>query len=195
MKLEAAIALAVGISVPILLGLATYVYQEWQNRKTHLAEHREEVYATLIRNLVGLLGTKTAAERSRLLTEIERAWLFASDGVLEACYAYIDLYDDYCGMATTQGRDWSEILAELRADPDERNKLRDKLVEVFVAMRLDLRGRKRGLRRRPGTTIGTEWAHENFDIYCWGILAAVEEDGLYEGAAPARAANSAAGSS
>jgi hypothetical protein len=175
LKLEAAIALGIGVSVPILLGLLTYAYQERQRRTLHLAEHKERVYATLIRNLVELLGTHGARERSHLLTEIEKSWLFASDEVLEASYGYIALYDKQCRAATEEGRDWSDVLTELRSDPANRKALRDQLARVFAAMRRDL---------RSDTKLEEAWALEHFDIYCWGILAAVEE----------RAANSAAGS-
>src|SRR5919197_654297 len=89
--------------VPVLLvvltaaiGLVTYAWQEHVRRRTALAERRQVLYESLIGNLVDLLAADSADERSNLLTEIEKGWLFASDDVLRASYNYLSEYDRLC---------------------------------------------------------------------------------------------------
>ena len=85
-----------GILLTALLGLLTYAWQEKVKRRTAMAERRQALYEHLIRNLVDLLVAKTGADRSKLITEIEKGWLFASDDVLRAAYDYLSIYDRIC---------------------------------------------------------------------------------------------------
>ena len=84
----------VGILLTALFGILTYAIQERRKHRTALAERRQALYEKLIRDLVDLLIAGTGAERSKLITEIEKGWLFASDQVLYACYDLLEIYDD-----------------------------------------------------------------------------------------------------
>jgi hypothetical protein len=160
------ITIIIGLSIPILIGLLTYGYQEWDKRKTALSERRRVLYESLIRSLVELLGARTAVERSRLLTEIETGWLFASDEVLDASYRYLAVYDNVLRSATEDDSlDWHTVLVKFRSDAAIRQELRNRLSEVFVGMRRDI---------RSGTKITEDWARQRVDIYCWGIVSVGE---------------------
>ncbi len=154
--------IVLGLSVPVFLVLVTYVFQGMARRRAALSERRRVLYEKLIRSLVELLGAGTAEDRSRLISEIETSWLFASDEVLRACYGYLEAYDEVCRSATRgDALDWTAVLGKVR-HPDTRQMLRGRLAEVFVQMRRDI---------RRGTEINDDWAQEHFDIYCWGIIA------------------------
>lgn len=166
MSLGDSFTIVVGFSLPIFLGLLTYAYQERQRRRAALFERRRAHYETLIRSLVELLGARTADDRSRLMTEIETGWLFASDEVLDASYDYLAEYDKVCRSAMEDGGLNSQtVLAKVRSDPVVRQELRERLADVFAQMRRDI-GRK--------TIVTDDWARKHFDIYCWGILSTGE---------------------
>lgn len=157
------LAIVLGLSIPVALGLLTYAYQEREKRNAALSERRRELYESLIRSLVELLCASTGEERSRLLTEIEKSWLFASDRVLDASYHYLIAYDRLCRSVIKDNVvNGDEILARLRSDRELREGLRDRLAAVFTQMRSDI---------RPDTEITEDWARQRFDLYCWGILA------------------------
>jgi hypothetical protein len=72
------------VIAPAGVGVATYTWQERVKQRTALAQRKQEPYENLIGNLVHLLGATTGDQRSHLLTEIEKSWLFASDPVLRS---------------------------------------------------------------------------------------------------------------
>lgn len=157
------LAIVLGLSIPVALGLLTYAYQEREKRNAALSECRRELYESLIRSLVELLCASTGEERSRLLTEIEKSWLFASDRVLDASYRYLTAYDNLCRSVMNDNIvSGDEILMRLRSDRALREGMRDRLAAVFTQMRRDI---------RPDTEVTEDWARERFDLYCWGILA------------------------
>jgi hypothetical protein len=152
-----------GIVLTALLGVITYAFQERAKRQTALAERRQALYEKLIRNLVDLLIATSGAERSKLITEIEKGWLFASDQVLRASYEYLKLYDDLCHH---DGRKDTSILvgvlAKVRSDERVRQQLGRNLAQIFLAMRQDI---------RTETVIKADWAKQHFQIYDWGAIA------------------------
>lgn len=155
--------LVLALSIPIGLGLLTYLLQERARRRAVLLDHRRVLYESLIRSLVELLGASTAEERSRLITKIETGWLFASDEVLDAAYEYVAAYDEVCRSLIAEGDlEPHSVLTRVRCDAALRGKLRDHLAEVFAQMRRDI---------REDTAITDDWAREHFDIYCWGIIS------------------------
>ena len=137
------------------IGIVAYAWQENCKRKTALAECRRNLYEILIRNLVELLAAEDSAERSKLISEIEKGWLFASDDVLRAFYKYLNIYDGYW----TQ--DQREVLAKIRQDPKIREEFANSLAGIFLAMRRDIRS----------TEITGDWAKHHLKIYEWGIIA------------------------
>ncbi|MGH9904062.1 MAG: hypothetical protein ACRD8U_00600 [Pyrinomonadaceae bacterium] len=72
-----------GILITALFGLLAYAWQEGVKRETELSHRKEKLYEQLVRNFVDLLVARSAGERSKVTTQIEKGWLFASDDVLE----------------------------------------------------------------------------------------------------------------
>jgi hypothetical protein len=153
------------VVITATLGLLTYAWQERLKRRTALSERRQTLYEQLIRNLVDLLIAKTGAERSKLITEIEKGWLFASDEVLYACYKFLGIYHNLCcpnpqtGVLTVE-----EVLAKVRSDVKTRQELAKSISAIFLAMRRDV---------RSDTKISASWAKQNFQIYPWGVISEI----------------------
>ena len=152
-----------GIVLTALLGVIMYALQERAKRQTALAERRQALYEKLIRDLVDLLIAKTGTERSKLITEIERGWLFASDQVLHASYDFLGIYDRLC---THDGRKQTsraiDVLTKVRSDTKVRHEVGQSLAKIFLAMRRDIRSE---------TVITSDWAMTHFKIYDWGAIA------------------------
>ena len=143
-----------GVIVTGVIGIIAYAWQENVKRKTALAESKRNLYEILIRNLIELLAAENSVERSKLISEIEKGWLFASDDVLHAFYKYLNIYDRY--WTQFQG----EVLAKVREDPTIRQEFANGVAGIFLAMRRDIRS----------TEIKDDWAKRNLKIYEWGII-------------------------
>lgn len=152
----------VGILLTALLGVLTYAIQERRKHMTALAERRQALYEKLIRDLVDLLIARTGAERSKLITEIEKGWLFASDGVLHASYHLLEIYDDLYREVANEESPSEALLNKVRANQEIRRRVAHSLAKVFWAMRADVRG---------DTKIKAAWAKAHFKIYDWGALS------------------------
>jgi len=153
------------IVITASLGLVSYVWQERVKRKTALAERRQALYENLIRNLVDLLVARTGADRSRLITEIEKGWLFASDNVLYAAYDYLGVYNKLCCPNPQAGvLSVDEVLANVRSNAEIRQELGKSIAAIFLAMRRDV---------RSDTKVPPSWARQHFQIYQWGVISEV----------------------
>jgi hypothetical protein len=153
-----------GIALTAFLGVLTYAIQEDRKRKAALDERRQLLYEKLIRDLVDLLIATTGTERSKLITEIEKGWLFASDQVLDACYEFLKIYDRLCHEKSPGESATSvEIIARVRSDQKLRDEIAQSLAKIFLTMRLDV---------RRDTKIDSDWAQQHFQIYDWGAIAA-----------------------
>jgi hypothetical protein len=152
----------VGILVTALLGVITYAIQERRKHEAALAERRQALYEKLIRDLVDLLIARTGAERSKLITEIEKGWLFASDQVLDACYDLLAIYDDLYREVANEESPSEALLNKVRANQEIRRRVAHSLAKIFWAMRADVRG---------DTKIKAAWAKAHFKIYDWGALS------------------------
>jgi hypothetical protein len=151
-----------GIVLTALLGVLAYATQEHLKRKAALDERRQALYEKLIRDLVDLLIATSGAERSRLITEIEKGWLFASDGVLKACYKFLAIYDRLCHENVPKGVALSsEVLTKVRSDKRVRQEIALSLAGIFLAMRRDV---------RHDNKIKDNWAKAHFQIYEWGAI-------------------------
>lgn len=144
-----------GVIVTGVIGIIAYAWQENVKRKTALAESKRNLYEILIRNLIELLAAENSVERSKLISEIEKGWLFASDDVLHAFYKYLNTYDRY--WTQEQGG----VLAKVRKDAKIRQEFANRFAGIFLAMRRDLRS----------TKISDDWANRQLRIYEWGIIA------------------------
>ncbi len=154
---------ALGIILTAVLGILTYAWQEKVKQQTALAERRRTLYEQLIRNLVDLLIATTGTERSQLITEIEKGWLFASDDVLRASYDYLVIYNNLCCPdERTDISSFNNVLTKVRSDMKVRREMGRKLAAVFLAMRRDL---------RADTAITSDWAKQHLQIYDWGVIA------------------------
>ena len=150
-----------------LLGILTYAWQEWIKRKNAIAERRKNLYESWIINLVELLAARTEQERSRLISEVEKGWLFASDEVLQAAYSYLEIYDEICYSHTEAGHlEYKDVLDTLRENKEVRQRIGHPLAKIFLAMRQDI---------RSDSKISEEWALQNFEIYEWGIISTGQE--------------------
>lgn len=153
--MNALIGSLIGIFATGLIGIITYAWQERVKRKNAMDDQRLKLYDVLLYSLVKLLSAEPGIERSKLVAELERSWLFASDEVLTACYTYMDVYNQL--TLAHEGR----LPEVLRSDQETRRKVSEKLAEVFWAMRRELKK----------TDIAKSWANEHIQIYQWGIIA------------------------
>lgn len=151
-----------GILLTALLGVITYAIQERRKHQTALAERRQALYEKLIRDLVDLLVATTGAERSKLITEIEKGWLFASDEVLNACYDLLEIFDGLYGEVANEDSPATALRNKVREQKEIRRRLAHSLAKVFWAMRIDV---------RRDTRIRVAWAKAHFKIYDWGALS------------------------
>ncbi len=147
-----------GVLVAGVVGMFAYAWQEHIKRNTTLAERRKELYENVLRCIFELLGVKPGPARSKLISEIEKSWLFASDDVLKALYGYLNIYNRHCSGG---GEDCLAIVLD---KPEIRKEFHTILSKVFLAMRRDIR------RIRP-TRINQDWADHHVRIYEWGIMA------------------------
>ena len=153
----------IGILLTALLGVFTYAYQEHRKHKTALDERRQALYEKLIRDLVDLLIARTGAERSKLITEIEKGWLFASDEVVYACYELLKIYDDLYREVAHEESPSEALLNKVRDNEETKRRVAHSLARIFMAMRAEV---------RDDTKIKAAWAKKNFKIYDWGALSA-----------------------
>jgi cobalamin biosynthesis Mg chelatase CobN len=144
--------------VAIFTGIFVYNYQQNRKRQTQLAERRKDLYEELIRKLIELIVARTGADRSLLLSEIEKSWLFASDAVLQTIYDYLEKFDQY------YEKSGGNILAEIQTNDDSRDDMANILAKIFLAMRKDIS------RIRP-TAIDEEWIETHVKVYKWGVIA------------------------
>ena len=151
-----------GILLTALFGVITYTIQEHRKQQAALDERRQALYEKLIRDLVDLLIAPTGAERSKLITEIEKGWLFASDEVLHACYDLLDVFDRMYKQVADEHSPSNALFSMVRENQETRNRLAHCLAKIFLAMRADV---------RRDTKIKAAWARANLKIYDWGALA------------------------
>lgn len=151
-----------GILLTALLGVITYTIQERRKHDAALAERRQALYEKLIRDLVDLLIAQSGAERSKLITEIEKGWLFASDKVVYDCYELLEIFDDLYREVANEDSPSAALLNKVRENQEIRNRLAHSLAKIFLAMRADTRDDNR---------IKAAWAGKHFKIYDWGALA------------------------
>src|SRR6185436_4806529 len=128
----------IGILVTALAGVITYTIQERRKHQAALDERRQDLYEQLIRDLVDLLIAKTGAERSQQITEIEKGWLFASDGVLHACYELLEVFDELYAQVAGEEAPSTALFNMVRSDQKIRDRLAHSLAKIFLAMRKDV---------------------------------------------------------
>ncbi|MDQ2922652.1 MAG: hypothetical protein M3R52_13705 [Acidobacteriota bacterium] len=155
------------ILLTAVFGLLAYAWQEKVKRQTALTERKQKLYEQLIRNFVDLLVAKTAAERSKFTTEIERGWLFASDDVLLASYAYLNAFDRLMlSPEEAEVLPVERVIERIKSDSKVGMELSQCLAAIFLAMRQDI---------RPETAISADWAKQQLRFYKWGALAEFQE--------------------
>ena len=126
----------VGVLLTGLIGLSTYTWQENIKRQTELVERRQKLYEDLNGALFGLILAKTNADRRKIIAEIEKGWLFASDEVLAALFKFMELYDYHWIQAE------GEIQRLIREDETVRQNIETAMAAIFLTMRQDLRSTK-----------------------------------------------------
>jgi len=139
-----------------LVGAVTYLFQDWRKRVSDRNECKRLLYEELLENVFGLFYVDTPLDRSKIVTKIEKSWLFGSDEVLKSCYKFLDLYD-----RTVLSE--SNIRKTLKKDEHLRHEFEENLALIFFQMRQDLRVRK-------NSKIDEEWAKKVLKIYKWGAL-------------------------
>jgi hypothetical protein len=126
----------VGVLLTGAIGVATYAWQENIKRQTELVQRRQKLYEDLNGALFGLILAKTAEDRRKIIAEIEKGWLFASDDVLAALFKYMESYDRHWVQA---GGDIQQLI---RDDETARQNIETAMAVIFLAMRQDLRSTK-----------------------------------------------------
>lgn len=125
-----------GVLLTGVIGVATYAWQEHIKRQTELVTRRQKLYEDLNGALFGLILAKTTEERRKIIAEIEKGWLFASDDVLAALFKYMECYDNYWMQAE------GDIQRLIREDETARQNIETAMAVIFLAMRQDLRSTK-----------------------------------------------------
>jgi hypothetical protein len=144
----------IGVFLTGAIGVVTYAWQENIKRQTELVERRQKLYEDLNGALFGLILAKNNADRRRILAEIEKGWLFASDEVLVALFQYMQAFDNFWIEA---GGDIQQLIQE---DEKARQKIETGLANIFLAMRRDLRS----------TNISETLAKDYMHFYKCGML-------------------------
>jgi hypothetical protein len=149
---------SIGSLVVVLLtgaiGVATYSWQENVKRQTELVERRQKLYEDLNSALFGLILAENLTDRRRILAEIEKGWLFASDDVLTALFDHMQRFDRYWSAAK------GKVHLSIQNDESIRQDIEHSLAAIFIAMRRDLRH----------TRISAESAQEYMKFYRCGML-------------------------
>ncbi len=148
-----------GVLLTGMIGVATYSWQEKAKRQTELTERRQKLYEDLNGALFGLILAKTRADRRRILADIEKGWLFASDQVLAALFTYMDIYDRHWVSAG------GEIQTLIQTDEKVRRDIESAMADIFLAMRRDLRS----------TQVSESLARDYMHFYQCGMLASDRE--------------------
>ncbi len=143
-----------GVLLTGAVGVVTYSWQENSKRQTELVERRQKLYEDLNGALFGLILAKTTEDRRRILADIEKGWLFASDEVLAALFKYMECYDRY--WVKTDG----EVQRAIQEDLSVRQEIEHAMADIFLAMRRDLRA----------TKISEDLAKEYMHFYQCGML-------------------------
>lgn len=143
-----------GIVATGLIGLATYSWQENAKRETERVQRRQALYEELNGALFGLILAATSDDRRRILADIEKGWLFASDDVLSALFQYMDIFD------THWARSNGEMLRLIKEDETARSAIETGMSKIFLAMRRDLRS----------TQISEALAQKYMHFYRCGML-------------------------
>ena len=144
-----------------VFGIITYACQAHIKRRDERHERRRKLYESLIEHVFRLLAATPGDESSKAMTEIEKSWLFASDGVLRACYQVFGIYEEIASGPNSPS-------VTLRTDEQVRKRYGEAVAALFVAMRDDLRG--------CDTTLGEDWARQVVKVYFWGAPAAGPEE-------------------
>jgi hypothetical protein len=108
-----------------MIGVATYSWQEKAKRQTELTERRQKLYEDLNGALFGLILAKTRADRRRILADIEKGWLFASDQVLADLFTYMETYDRHWVSAG------GEIQTLIQTDEKVRRDIESAMADIF----------------------------------------------------------------
>jgi hypothetical protein len=149
---------SLGSLVAVLLtgaiGVATYSWQENVKRQTELVERRQKLYEDLNSALFGLILAENLDDRRKILAEIEKGWLFASDDVLAAIFAHMETFDRH--WLATDGK----VHTSIQTDAATRGEIERSLAAIFIAMRRDLRH----------TDISAESARTYMKFYQCGML-------------------------
>jgi hypothetical protein len=143
-----------GVLLTGAIGIATYAWQENIKRQTELVQRRQKLYEDLNGALFGLILAKTAEDRRKIIAEIEKGWLFASDDVLAALFKYMESYDRHWMQA---GGDIQQLI---RDDEAARQNIETAMAVIFLAMRQDLRS----------TRISENLAKDYMHFYQCGML-------------------------
>jgi hypothetical protein len=143
-----------GVLLTGVIGVATYAWQENIKRQTELVQRRQKLYEDLNGALFGLILAKTTEDRRRIIAEIEKGWLFASDDVLAALFKYMESYDNYWIQAK------GDIQRLIQEDETARQNIETAMATIFLAMRQDLRT----------TQISETLAKEYMRFYKCGML-------------------------
>ncbi|MEO1529719.1 MAG: hypothetical protein AAFX06_30240 [Planctomycetota bacterium] len=141
--------------VTALLGMGAFFLQTQYKILLDKRERRRLLYETLIEQVFRLLDAKPGRESSQVMTEIEKSWLFASDGVLKACYSIFEVYE-----AAANESDAGASL-KLRESAQSREQFAAAVSDLFIALRAESYGLSR---------IDQEWALKHVKIYEWGAL-------------------------
>jgi hypothetical protein len=126
----------IGVLLTGAIGVATYAWQENIKRQTELVERRQKLYEDLNGALFGLILAKTTDDRRKIIAQIEKGWLFASDDVLAALFKYMESYDLHWVQAK------GDIQLLIQEDEIARKNIETAMAEIFLAMRQDLRSTK-----------------------------------------------------
>jgi hypothetical protein len=169
---------ALTLLIAAILGILAYFIQAILERQARLAERKQEHYVNLFRSIFELFVAEPGDERSVLLSDFERSWLFAPDDVVKACYEFLNFYNDICENRKREGVKIrkgfvcirSVMLSDREEDIRDKEKMEAIIADIFWAMRWDMKPWRTRLARK--------WREEHIQLYDWGILARKDKSGF-----------------
>jgi hypothetical protein len=108
-----------GLATPLLAGVIAWFVNERSKRSWHQQERREEKYVALVKasDAFYVSASDPRAARETFLAEVRLAWLYCSDEVIQAAYAFLDTVKSG-SPSTPQEKEASlgRLMVAIRAD-------------------------------------------------------------------------------
>lgn len=107
----------VSIAGPLFVGVIAWSANEWRKRATEDRARREERYRLLIQHSRGFYVGGNQLEITKFLEDVSVSWLYCSDSVISALYAFLDsVHSDRKTEDTQKEQAFGAMVAAMRYD-------------------------------------------------------------------------------